>query len=162
MGSGSFSQGRETNCLLNISPVNQSHRLCRQAEPTAKSFSARFPSQKGRRAADDNTRKNTWARRAQSIQVEPAKGNMYVREHVSVQVCEHRAGWEQGKDKDREEQGFCMGRQLCSEPFTKVMCHTPHSSSLAQPHHFYPCLIWSELGNPTALPRNLLSALHWS
>lgn len=69
---------------------------------------------------------------------------MYVRECGSVQVCEHRVGWEQGKDKDPEEKGFCMGRQLCSEPFTKVMCCTPHSCSLAQPHNpFCPCLTWS-------------------
>lgn len=64
---------------------------------------------------------------------------MYVREHVSVQVCEHRVGWEQGEDKDQEK-GFCVRRQLCSEPFTKVMCCAPHSCYLAQLHHFYPCL----------------------
>lgn len=91
--------------------------------------------------------------------MEPAKGNKYVREHVSVQVCEHCVVWEQGEDKDQEEKGFCMGRQLCSEPFTNVMCCAPHSCYLAHLHHFCPC---SEPGNPTTLPRNLLSALHWS
>lgn len=87
-------------------------------------------------------------------------------EHVCQRTClckcEHHVGWERGKDKNREEKGFCMERQLCSEPFTKDMCYAPHSCSLAQPHHFCPCLTCSELGNPTALPRNLLSALHWS
>lgn len=55
-----------------------------------------------------------------------------------------------------------MAMQLCSEIFTKVECCGPHPCSLAQPPHFCPCLTFSELGIPIALPRNLLSALHWS
>lgn len=81
--------------------------------------------------------------------------------NVSVQVCEHHVGWEEGKDKDQEE-GFSMGMQLCSERWTKVVCYAPHPCSLAQPPHFCPCLTCSELGSPKTLPRNLLSALHWS
>lgn len=66
------------------------------------------------------------------------------------------------RTRTRRIKGFVWEVKLCSELFTKVMCCAPHSYSLAQPHHFCPCLTCSELANSTTLPRNLLSALHWS
>lgn len=119
--SRSFSQGRETNHLLNISPVSQSCRLCRQPEPTAKSLSALFPSQKGGeqlRTAPGEThgpeelRAHRWSLQRGTRMSE----NMCLCKCVSSVWGGNRAS----KDKDREEKGFCMGRQLCSEPFTKV------------------------------------------
>lgn len=82
--SRSFSQGRETNYLLNISLISQSHRL-----QTARAYSkvplCPLSIPKGR-AAEDNARKNTWARRAQGTHVEAAKENMYVRERACASV----------------------------------------------------------------------------